>query len=271
MPLSLRQANRLRGAAGQRLPDAYPSFQRTQIQFRRGHLYLVAAAPGVGKSVLAMNLALRMQVPSQYFSMDTDAHTTCVRTVQHVALLDGVTAEAQVQSEGLLAKQALDAVSWIKYDFPSQPDTDELARRVWAYAEAEGDWPHLVIVDNLMDVAFDEEENRGLNRIMDDLAKLARYTRAATLVLHHVTGEYEDGDRSIRLSGLRQKVGKKPAMVLTLDNGGFETQLVVTIAKNRFGPKGKVTLHADFAHMQIRDNTDVVARDRRDGAHLTVV
>lgn len=231
----------------------------------------MAAAPGVGKSVLAMNLALRMQVPTQYMSMDTDAHTTCVRTVQHVALLDGVTAETQVQDDGLLAKQALGAVAWIKFDFPSQPDTEELARRVWAYAEAEGDWPHLVVVDNLMDVEYhSDSENQGINSIMDDLAKLARYTKAAVLVLHHVTGEYEDGDRTINLSGLRQKVGKKPAMVITLDNGGFDTQLVVNIAKNRFGPKGKVTLHADFAHMQIRDTTDVV-RDRRDGAYLAVV
>lgn len=267
MPLSLRQASRLRGSAGQRLPSAFASFQQAQIILRRGHLYLVAAAPGVGKSVLAMNMALRMRVPTQYFSMDTDAHTTCVRVVQNAALLDGITAESQVQSDGLLARQALEAVSWVRFDFPSQPDTEELARRVWAYAEAEGDWPHLIVIDNLMDVDFEGDENRGLTEVMNDLAKLARYTRAATLVLHHVTGEFENGDRSPGLSGLRQKVGKKPAMVLTLDNGGFDTQLIVNVPKNRFGPKGRVTLYADFTHMQIKDNDDALARDRGNGAH----
>lgn len=259
MPVNLRQAVRTRGQLGALLPDAYPSLARVRAQMRRGHLYLTAAAPGVGKSVLTLNECLLMRVPTLYFSMDTDAHTTCVRVVQSVALTDSETAEDQVASAGILARNALNAVDWIRFDFPSSPDTDEIVERTWAYAEMEGQWPHFIVIDNLGDVAFDEDENRGINRVMEDMAKLARQTGAAVKVLHHVTGEYEDGHTTIPQSGLRHKVAKKPAMVTTLNHGVGESQLWMSVVKNRFGqadPSGhrvKVDLIADYQHMKVFD------------------
>ena len=259
MPLNLRQASRLRGDAGKLLPTVFESFGDNKIQMRRGHLYLTAAAPGVGKSVLTLNEALLMRVPTLYFSLDTDAHTTCVRVVQAAALVDSETAESEVKGNGILAQQALSAVDWIRFDFPSAPDTTELAERVWAYAEIEGIWPEFIVIDNLMDVAFDDDEGRGLNSVMDDMAKLARATGAAVKVLHHVTGEYEDGQSTIPQSGLRYKVGKKPAMITTLNHGAVERQLWVSVVKNRFGPadpsgmRVRTPLTADYEHMKVFD------------------
>lgn len=260
MPVNLRQAARNRGTQGQLLPDAYPSLAAVRAQMRRGHLYLEAAAPGVGKSTKTLNECLMMRVPTLYFSMDTDAHTTCVRVVQAAQLVDSETAENQVQAAGLLAVQALTAVDWIKFDFPSSPDTDEIAERTWAYAEMEGQWPHFIVIDNLGDVSFDEDENRGINRVMEDMSKLARFTGAAVKVLHHVTGEYEDGHSTIPQSGLRHKVAKKPAMVTTLNHGAVDGQLWVSVVKNRFGqadPSGhrvRAQLRADYAHMKVFDS-----------------
>ncbi len=259
MPLTLQQAARRRGEAGQLLPDVYSGLALHQVQMRRGHLYLTAAAPGVGKSTFTLNEVLQMRVPTLYFSMDTDAHTTCVRVVQAVALATSQDAEREVASRGPRALQAMDAVTWVKFDFPSSPDTNELVERVFAYAEIEGQWPHLIVVDNLMDVAYEADDNTGLNRVMEDLSKLARKTGAAVKVLHHVTGEYEDGRVTIPLSGLRFKVGKKPAMVTTLNYGAADGQLWLSIVKNRFGPADpaglriRIPLRAQYEFMKVWD------------------
>lgn len=254
---SLRQASRARGDSGQRLPDVFRSFAEAGIHLRRGHVTLVAAAPGVGKSVIGLVHSLRMGVPTHYLAMDADEHTTCVRVVQHCALIDSKEAERQVTEDGKLARDALDAVDWIRFDFPSSPDIEEIVHRVWAFGELHGEWPHFIVVDNLMDVAFDGDENSGINGVMEDLSKLARATKAAVLVLHHVTGGYEDGNETIPLSGLRNKVGKKPALVLTINNGAADEQVWVSVVKNRFGradPAGirmRVPLRTGYAQMQM--------------------
>lgn len=222
---------------------------------------MVVAAPGVGKSVFAFVNSLAMRVPTQYMAMDSDAYTTCVRTVQTAQQIDTPTAEAQVTELGILAKQVFDEVDWIRFDFPSSPDTDEIARRVWAYAEIQGEYPHLIVVDNLMDIAHDGGVE-GYEQTMIALSRLARASHAAVLVLHHATGMYESGDVPIPLSGLMYKVGKKPDIVLTLYNGVLETGdgfLWVCVVKNRYGPadpagiRVKTDLRVNYARMLMMD------------------
>lgn len=265
MPQSLKQAARRRGEAGQLLPVAFKALHAIGADMRRGHLYMEAAAPGIGKSIKALNEILFMKIPTLYISMDGDAHTDLSRLVQSVALVDSVEAERQVKDSGPLARNAFDAVTWLRYDFCDRPDTTEIAHRVWAYAEIEGRWPELIVIDNLMDVAYDEaSEGAGLNQVMDDLASLARKTQAAVKVLHHTTGEYEDGRTPIPLSGLRFKLGKKPHMVTTLTLGADDSTIFVSVVKNRFGPRDpaglrvRVPLTVQYEFMKMWDPPEVV-------------
>lgn len=257
--LSLKQATRLRDEAGQRLPEVWEAFEALKIVRRRGQLYLTAAAPGGFKSVLALNEAIKQQAPCLYMSMDTDGHTMATRAVQALMLVDQDAAEAAVKDQADWAMNTLSQIPWVKFDFPSSPDTDEIVMRVFAYAEAMGEFPHWIVIDNLMDVSFEEDENRGINRIMEDLAKLARLSKAGVHVLHHTTGEYEDGHSTIPMSGLRNKVSKKPTMILTLCRGGQDGQMWVSVVKNRFGPadpsgmKYRAELKVDYEHLQVWD------------------
>lgn len=233
--LTLDRAARLRDDSGTRLPKVWDSFESLKIVRRRGQLYLTAAAPGGFKSVLALNEAIKQQSPCLYLSMDTDPHTMAVRVVQMWTHTLQDAAEEAVSEQYDYAMRALSSIPWVKFSFPSSPDVEEIVHRVFAYAETEGDFPHWIVVDNLMDVAFEGDEHAGLKYVMEQMAKLARQSKAGVHVLHHLTGEYENGDSSPGLKGIMNKVSKKPSMVLTMHRDGTD-KIVVSVPKNRYGP-----------------------------------
>jgi len=225
---------------------------------------LVAAAPGVGKSVMGLRITFTMRVPSLYLACDSDEDEMLVRTVQMGQNLDQETAERQIAEGGILARQVFEEVDYVRFDFPGNPDIEEIVERTRAFAEASGEWPQLIVVDNLMDVAWDDgTEREGHNSVMSRLGELARAARAAVLVLAHVTGQYEDGNQTIPLSGLMNKIGKKPRMVLTICNGS-DRQVWVSVLKNRRGnadPSGlgvRIPLRVDYARMQMGDTLAAV-------------
>ena len=64
---------------GEPLPSVFKTFESNKIIFRRAEVSMLAGTPGVGKSTLALALALNMKVPSLYISADTNAHTMAMR------------------------------------------------------------------------------------------------------------------------------------------------------------------------------------------------
>lgn len=257
--LSLTQASRLKGNAGKRLPDVWSSFDAQKIHFRRGQLHLVVAAPGVGKSVLTMSYAIQSKVPTLYLSMDTDPFTTCVRVVSAVTLVELAQAEQGLQENLTFATEALKQAKDLRFAFPASPSTADLFSHVYAYGEAEGEWPELIVIDNLANVAFESDEFGEMRTMMADFQTMAARTKAAVVVLHHSTGQYEDGQTIIPQSGVNGKVAKFPSMVLTMCRGGTGDQLFVSSVKNRFGPadpsgfKVRAQLSVDYPRMQVRD------------------
>src|SRR4051812_27415384 len=268
--LSLTQASRLKGQAGKKLPDVWDSWAQHKIAFRRGQLHLIVAAPGVGKSVLTLSYALQSKVPTLYLSMDTDPFTTCIRAV---AALTRSTLE---QAEEGLAKQydfAVDALTeankTLRFSFPPSPSTADIFSHIYAYGEAEGAWPELIVIDNLSNVAFESDEFGEMRTMMADFQTMATKTKAAVVVLHHSTGQYEDGATPIPQSGVNGKVSKFPSMVLTLCRPDGTT-LLVSAVKNRFGPadpsafRVQARLNVDYARMQVMDS--YVISDQRNVA-----
>ena len=64
---------------GEPLPAVFKAFETNKIIFRRAEVSMMAGTPGVGKSTLALALALKMKVPTLYISADTNAHTMAMR------------------------------------------------------------------------------------------------------------------------------------------------------------------------------------------------
>lgn len=257
--LTLSQASRLKGQAGKKLPDVWDSWTQQKIAFRRGQLHLIVAAPGVGKSVLTLSYALQSKAPTLYLSMDTDPFTTCIRAVAALTKATLEQAESGLEQKFEWATSALaEANRSLRFSFPPSPSTADIFSHIYAYGEAEGTWPELIVIDNLSNVAFESDEFGEMRTMMADFQTMATKTKAAVVVLHHSTGQYEDGQTVIPQSGVNGKVSKFPSMVLTLHRQGDQA-LMVSAVKNRFGPadpsgfRVQAKLTVDYARMQVMD------------------
>lgn len=245
--LTLGQAVAQQGAQGASIETPYKSLTNMGFTLRRGQLSMVAAAPGVGKSALALDLAMRLNYRSLYISADTDSFTMGLRAAAKL------TGHPQTQVERGMADPALAqmysevlAKMWnlrFSFDCASMEDVRD---EVFAYATAHGEFPPgLIVVDNLVNVADGEDDYRAMRSAVSDLDRLAHVTGAHVMVLHHATGRYEDGDTPIPQSGLENKVAKIPAQILTLTR--VNSDMRVHIVKNRAGkadPRGG--LHAQL-------------------------
>lgn len=215
-----------------------------------------------GKSALVLTIALRTGVPVLYFSADSDAFQQLARSI---AVLAGVTFDEARRAvlSGDLGRYngALQGLP-IRFVFDSSPTLDALEQNIEAYEEVYGEYPHLIVVDNISDVLVggDQKADERHDDLLAYLHDTARGTAACVIGLHHVTGPYNDSDKPVPLSGIKGQLGRKPELILTLFKSSPGT-LGVSVPKNRGGapdPSGKayVELAFDGARMAIRDTAD---------------
>lgn len=225
--------------------------------FRRGQLVLIAAGPGTGKSVLTLTQSLKSMVPSLMFSADSDAFTQLSRSI---AILDEVSVESAAQMIlGSVIPEAtesqLSAVP-LRIDYEASPSPGDMEELLEAYCELYGEYPGIVVVDNITNVRSDMGEDgdpfSGLEGLMDYLHGMARGTGACVIGLHHVTGDYNNGDKPIPLNGVKGQITRVPEMVLTLFRKALDdmsTILCVSVVKNRGGkqdPTGQTYAELQF-------------------------
>nr|SBO90598.1 Phage protein [Nonomuraea gerenzanensis] len=223
---------------------------------------------------MVATLLLKSGARGMYFSADSDESEQYSRAV---SILTGTplaeVLEAMEKGETADYDKLLnERLDMVRMDFNAAPTLDDIDNNVRAYAYLYGRWPEVIVVDNLRDVVYDEvaETHVAQENVLGWLKDLARQTQACVIVLHHVTGEWEDGTRPIPLSGLRGKVGKIPQMCLTLftEEDEFGGQgLGIAIVKNRGGrassaAKFTVVLDCDLSTMTIQD------QDRDTGLEL---
>ncbi|MDP7733668.1 AAA family ATPase [Mycobacterium paragordonae] len=254
----------IKGSAGDPLPTVFESLAQRGTHFLRGQLVLVCAGPGTGKSGMTLTYAVKSRVPTLYFSADSDAFT---QTSRMTSILTGWTLEksSELVRLGDLngATPALDGMP-IRFVYDASPTLDTIGDSLKAYLQLNGDYPALVVIDNITNVvtaSSEEDPFSGLEMLMDVLHKLARDTGACVVGLHHVTGEYNNGNVPIPLNGVKGQITRVPELVLTM----FRTQsefggayLNISTVKNRAGkqdPSGRsyVSLVFDGNTMTIKD------------------
>ena len=243
------------------LPDVWETLKKNQIRFRRGQLCMVAAAPNAGKSMFSLVYAIQAQVPTLFFSADTDVTTVMIRAAAHTSGHSQLTVETNLDSNSKYYDKYFDKIGHIQWVFDSSPSLDDIELEVKAYQELYGLPPQLIVIDNLMNVAAEtDNEWAGLRAIMMELHDLARNTEACVLVLHHVSEatEYGDGTMPPARRAIHGKVSQLPSLILTLGYDVLGKQLRVAAVKNRFGPnsadgKVNVSLSANYAACQILD------------------
>lgn len=243
------------------LPDVWETLKKNQIRFRRGQLCMVAAAPNAGKSMFSLVYAIQAQVPTLFFSADTDVTTVMIRAAAHTSGHSQLTVETNLDSNSKYYDKYFDKIGHIQWVFDSSPSLDDIELEVKAYQELYGLPPELIVIDNLMNVAAEtDNEWAGLRAIMMELHDLARNTESCVLVLHHVSEatEYGDGTMPPARRAIHGKVSQLPSLILTLGYDVLGKQLRVAAVKNRFGPnsadgKVNVPLSANYAACQILD------------------
>jgi len=258
------------------LPDVWTALADKQIKFRRGQVCMVAAAPNAGKSMFALIYAVKAQVPTLFFSADTDTTTVMMRAAAHVSGHNQVNVEQNLSANNNFYDTSFDKLKHIKWVFDSSPSLDDIELEIKAYVELYGQAPELIIIDNLMNVAAEtDNEWAGLRAIMMELHDMARKTEACVLVLHHVSeqSEYGSPTEPPARRAIHGKVSQLPALILTLGYHPVQGELKVAAVKNRFGPhaadgKDYVTLYVNYGACQISDNNSygaMLARDARAG------
>jgi hypothetical protein len=203
----------------------------------------------VGKSVFARNLAAKTQVSCLFFSADSDEYT--VKTSVTGALTGQKMVDIALKSEDeawdRYFTEALRSTDHVDWCYNPDINLDFLTTRLQAYAEMYGEFPKLVVVDNLGDlVTEDGEEYAELRAICRELRKLARYSNSHILALHHAKGAWEDGRKPITLGALLGNLGKVPENVLGLH---WEREGVVhlTVPKARGSRRGmNIPLGIDY-------------------------
>lgn len=230
----------------------FKSLEAKGGKFIRGQLVLVAAAPGSGKSAFVLTQALASKVPTLYVSADSDAFTQLTRSM---CILTGMTldeAEKMVLEGKDNAIDDILSLAPIRFTYNASPTLDDIELSMQAYDEVYGDYPAMVVIDNVTNVrsgAGDDDPFSGLESLMDFLHSMGRETGSCVVGLHHVTGPFNDADKPIPLSGVKGQIARVPEVVMTLHRP-TEESIGVSVTKNRGGradPSGH-----DFAELRFQ-------------------
>jgi diadenosine tetraphosphatase ApaH/serine/threonine PP2A family protein phosphatase len=233
MPQSLARVIVRGKQGGLPMPEVFPSLTENKAIFRRSSLHLVAGVPGSMKSMFALTVADKMNIPTLYFSSDSDDFTMGTRLL---AMKTGSTteeAEKLVAEEPEFAAAALAEYNNIRWNFHPSPTLDDIWLEAEAHLEMFGYYPELTVIDIAMDVDHqDGDEFATLRSLMREMKRYARETESGVLVVHHTT-EAVQGDPCQPRSAIMGKIAQLPVLIFTTGVRGNTFSLAVV--KNRFG------------------------------------
>jgi KaiC/GvpD/RAD55 family RecA-like ATPase len=271
--LSLTQAAAKSTNEFQILPELFPPLTAEGIKFRRGQMTMIAGQPNAGKSLIALWMAVKMEVPTLYISADTDAYTTSLRAA---AMITGhqvsSVEEAFTTGEGKeFYTEELTSIKHLQFDFAPSPTLDEIDLAIRAYAEAYGQYPHMIIVDNAMNVvSMHNDEWSGLREIAKAMHHIARETDAAVILLHHTSENEGSADMPPSRKAIQGKISQLPEMILTVALLPYTGEFRVAAVKNRFAKHSAsgsqyVTLWSDASRMSIYSNRAILEMEKKWG------
>ena len=253
----------------QLLPDLFPSLKKEGIRFRRGQVTMIAGQPNSGKSLLALFYGIKAEVPTLYISADTDAYTTSIRAAAVITGHQQQTIEESFKTGGKdFYTQELNSLKHMEFAFDPSPTLDDVDLMVKAYGEKYGEWPYLIIIDNLMNVsALHDNEWTGMRDIMKACHHIARETDSAIFILHHTSEAEGDPLRPPSRRAIQGKVSQLPEMILTVAMETEQSEFRIACVKNRFAkhsPMGDrwIALNVDASRMTLKDE-ELIDRAKR--------
>lgn len=220
------------------MPETYKTFTANKVLFRLSATSMIAGPPGAFKSCLALNLITRWAKQGfygLYFSADADEFTTAKRTA---AILTGQkvdTVETGMRSTSApfyrTALMAMEHTRWVY----KAADIDDVDRHMRGFESVYGSFPHVVFIDNLLNMSEVGEDWAACREFIRNLDILARASECHVCVLHHTSeSAYTTGFPPAR-SAILGKISQFPRLILTVGNNGGT--LNVAVVKNTNGPQ----------------------------------
>lgn len=224
------------------LPTIISSFDKADMKVRRGQLTMLAALPGHGKTWLTLFLVVRwfekFGLTCLYFSADSDEMTMAVRAGAIVNREDQSVVEQKVRDKDSAVLESLDNLKrGVQFSFQSNPSYSHIDRELQAFNIVYGDYPDVVVVDNLMNIEpTAEDETTSFKDGTKALEMVAHTTGSAVLVLHHLAESYvKVPEKPAPVSCIAGKVSQTPAVVYTLAFEREASRMHLACVKNRSG------------------------------------
>jgi hypothetical protein len=239
------------GRALRDLGETFPFPYRLPADIRRGDLVMLLAAPRVGKSLVAIDWAIREAQrgePVLYVTTDTHVGEQAVRAAANVfnESKSAIKARRDYWSGRLTGVGY--PLRWSSADI-TERNIDEL---VDAEAEYFGQYPALVVVDVAFDLLEGEEGPGTARTVFRTLHALGQRTGSVVLALHHVKGgDAADGLTFVGMSDALYRVERVPEVIVTAWRPG-PGLIALHLGKNRGGTDGQtVTLPIDFDRARV--------------------
>lgn len=238
----------------------YPVLENAGLRLRRGQTSLTVAAPGVGKSQFWANIAHRSKAPTLYWSADTDQSDITIRSFAlHLGLTTKDVEEKLLDDawREWVFDHLGDSADHIEWVFDSPILGKQVGERAKAFAELHGQYPHLMVLDNLSNAVTNPADEYAEIRLIQTAAQhLARETNTHIAILHHAKGEYDAGNKPIPQSGGLQNPFKIPEVGITMYRPDGDLRLAVNLVKQRGGKsdpaaKHPISLSIDFSRATV--------------------
>ncbi len=222
--------------SGEPLPTPWPIFEEKKMHIRRGSIAMIAGPPGSMKTVLTLNAVKNMHVPTIYHSSDSDSFTMASRSLSMLTGTPSDETELWVMAQKSLAYETLKDMNFVRWSFKSSPTLEHMWREAEAFRELKGEYPHLTVIDIMMDIDYEGAGEQNYWALMAELKDMAREQETAILVVHHTSESAKAGSPPPR-SAIMGKANQLPTLILTLWGDAHAGTLDVATVKNRFGPQ----------------------------------
>lgn len=247
-----RSAKRVQDDAGEFLPPIFRPLEDAKIRIRKGTASVVAGPPGAMKTGLVLYWILRLNRPTLYFSADAEDFEVVERAA---AAISGDSMEEVRRNPERYAELLAEHAPNVRFVYEDSPTYHDVYQEIAAFAEVFGEFPEVIVIDNLMNVTGEnEDEWASMRDSARVIHKVTRITKAAVLVLHHMADDRQDPTTPAPRSKLQGKVGQLPKLILSLALNG--DQLLVAPVKTRWGPGDAsghtyATLHVDASRNRL--------------------
>lgn len=226
-----RSVRRVGETGGEFLAPVFLPLETMKMKARMGTVTFIAGPPGAYKTGFVLYWVLRLNRPTLFFSADGEEFEMAERSA---AIVTGDTMET-VRRNFSDYEEPLSKLSSVRFIYNDSPTYTDLELEVAAYAEVYGQFPEIIVIDNLMNVTGDEENEWAAMRTSARVIhRLTRITKAAVLVLHHMADDRTDPTTPAPRKSLQGKVGQLPKAIFSLALDG--NQLKLAPVKLRWGP-----------------------------------